>query len=824
MKHKHQLHHPAAPAMKAAPRSRMVISIQLALAVLAAAVADTGWHQAHAQVPERAVSTAALRFDVAAGPLASVLNRVAEQANILLSAPGALTAGKESPGVQGMQTPESALRAVLAGSGLEAVRQGDGSWSVRAAVITGQQGVLPALTVMGEKGALDVYAGGQVARGSRVGALGNRAVMDTPFSTSSYTAELIENQQARSVVDVLQNDPSVVIGWPRDSYVDQFNIRGFNVLGEDFTYDGLFGVSPPAKIPVEIVERVEVLRGTSAFLRGITPLATIGGAVNLVPKRATDEPVTRLTTTYDSTSNIGEHLDVGRRFGEQQQFGVRVNAIYRNGNTLRSGSDKEMGTLAIATDYRGDRVRLSLDVGYDNLDVKRGEYWYFLDSSNFAIPSAPNNRVNTSQPWNKVSSTTTYAMSRAEVDLTQDTTAWFAVGGQHYRQRGHLPEPIITNSAGDYTEYFQYRGLDRNSFTGDAGLRSKLDLAGVRHVLSLSATALHQDVYGDRVYVGDVNSNINNPVYVAAPDFLANPAVAQRMNNLPLQSRSNFNSVALADDVSLFDGRLMIMGGVRHQRVGTSSYFRGAKLSAYDKSAWTSGAGVVVKPIDHLSVYANYMEALNQGPTAPAGASNEGMIFAPFKSKQYELGMKYELDQRLMATVSLFQIARPNGQTNTQTLLYSLDGEQRNRGLEFGVSGEAARGVRLLGGLMLLDARQTKTEGGLNDGKRASGAPRYNLRVGGELDLASLPGATLSSRVNHAGMQYVDSANLQSIPAWTTVDLGGRYSFKLKSGQAVTVRADIRNLFDKSYWASSIGAWLNAGAGRTLTVSAAVDF
>lgn len=802
----------------------MVISIQLALLALAAMTVDAGMSRAYAQVPASASAASTLHFDVPAGPLALALNRVADQANILLSAPGALTAGKQSPGVQGMQTPADALRLVLAGSGLEAVRQGDGSWSVRSVAVVGDRSTLPAVAVVGERSVIDAYAGGQVARGGRLGVLGNRAAMDTPFSTSSYTSELIENQQARSVIDVLQNDPSVVIGWPRDSYVDQFNIRGFSVLGEDFTYDGLFGVVPPTKVPVEIVERVEVLRGTSAFLRGITPLATIGGAVNLVPKRATDEPITRLTTTYDSTSNIGEHLDVGRRFGDHQQFGVRVNAVYRNGNTLRSGSAKEMGTLAIATDYRSDKVRLSFDAGYDSLDVKRGEYWYFLDSSNFAIPSAPGNRVNTSQPWNKVTSTTTYAMSRAEVDLTQDTTAWFALGGQHYRQRGHLPEPILTNSAGDYTEYFQYRGLERSSVTGDTGVRSRFDLGGVRHVLSLTATALHQDVYGDRVYVGDVNSNINHPVYVAEPDFLVDPAVAARMNNLPLQSKSNFNSLALADDVSLLDGRLMFMGGVRHQRVDTASYFRGRQLSTYDKSAWTVGAGVVVKPIDNLALYANYMEALNQGPTAPTGSVNEGMIFAPYKSKQYELGMKYELGSRLMATVSVFQIAKPNGQTNTATLVYSLDGEQRNRGVEFGMSGEAARGIRLLGGLTLLDARLTSTEGGLNDGKHASGAPRYNLRMGGEWDMDALPGATLSSRVNHAGMQYVDSANLQSIPSWTTVDLGGRYSFRLKSGQAVTVRADIRNLFDKAYWASSIGAWLNAGAGRTLTVSAAVDF
>ncbi|MCA1324693.1 TonB-dependent receptor [Herbaspirillum sp. alder98] len=803
-------------------RKHLAIVIHLALGSLVTLGAVMPSTDAYAQVA--ASAPAMYRFDVPAGPLAGALNRLADQANVLLGAPGALTGGKASPGVQGALTLEAAFQAVLAGSGLQAVRQADGSWSVREAA-SGVQGNLPAVTVSGEKtAATDPYAGGQVTRGSRLGVLGYRDAMDTPFNTSGYTAELIENQQARSVVDVLQNDPSVVIGWPRDSYVDQFNVRGFNVLGEDFTYDGLFGVSPPGKVPVEIVERVEIVRGTSAFLRGITPMASIGGAINLVPKRAADTPLTRLTATYDATSNIGTHLDLGRRFGERNQFGLRVNAVYRDGNTVRSGSAKEMGTLAIGTDFRGDKVRLSFDAGFDTLDVKRGEYWYFLDSNSFAIPAAPDTRRNTSQQWNRVRTDTTYAMGRAEFDLAPQSTVWVAAGGQNNKLKAHLPEPIITSAAGDFTEYFQYRAQQRRSITGEAGLRTQFDTGSVRHTMSLSATALQQKVYGDRVFSGTVDSNLNNPVYVAQPDFFANPTTAQYLNNLPLQSKSNLNSVALADDISLFDGRLLVMGGVRHQSVDVKNFFRGRQLSAYDKSAVTAGAGVLFKAMDNLSLYASYMEALNQGPVAPTGTSNEGTIFAPYKSRQYELGVKYELGQRLMATVSAFQIARPNGQTNLQTLEYSLDGEQRNRGLEIGMSGEVVRGVRLLGGAMLLDARLTHTEGGLNEGKRATGAPRYNMRIGGEWDINDAPGLTLTSRVNHAAMQYVDSANLQSIPAWTTVDLGGRYNFRLKTGQAVTLRADIRNLFDKAYWASSIGTWLNSGAGRTLTLSAAIDF
>lgn len=232
---------------------------------------------------------------------------------------------------------------------------------------------------------------------------------------------------------------------------------------------------------------------------------------------------------------------------------------------------------------------------------------------------------------------------------------------------------------------------------------------------------------------------------------------------------------------------------------------------------------MVVKPADGVSLYANYMEGLNQGPVAPTTAANAGEIFAPYKSKQYEAGAKFDTGL-LLATLGVFQVARPNGQTDSITRVYSLDGEQRNRGIELGLVGEAAKGLRVMAGAMLLDAKLTRTQGGEQDGRRAVGAPRHNVRLGGEWDPSFAPGVTLSSRINRSASQYVDSGNLQRIPNWTTVDIGGRYTMALAGGKRLTMRADVRNVADKAYWASSIGAWLNAGAGRTLSLSATLDF
>ncbi|MFP3581896.1 TonB-dependent siderophore receptor, partial [Bacillus sp. SIMBA_026] len=75
---------------------------------------------------------------------------------------------------------------------------------------------------------------------------------------------------------------------------------------------------------------------------------------------------------------------------------------------------------------------------------------------------------------------------------------------------------------------------------------------------------------------------------------------------------------------------------------------------------------------------------------------------------------------RLGATFSAFQITQPSGLSTASRTgglpVFGVDGEQRNRGLELYGYGELTEGLRLLGGVMVLDAVQTKTAGGVNNG------------------------------------------------------------------------------------------------------------
>lgn len=214
------------------------------------------------------------------------------------------------------------------------------------------------------------YAGGQVAKGGSLGVLGNQDVMDVPFSTVNYTSELIQNQQARSVADVVVNDASVRALTAPGGFGDQFQIRGYTVGNEDTGLNGLFGLTSTTRVPLEMVERVQVLKGPGTFVNGIPPSGSIGGSVNLVTKRAGNDPLTRLTTSYLGESQFAAHIDAGRRFGQNNEWGVRVNALKRSGEGTIDKGSQQTGLASLGLDYLGEKLRWSFDALVQGDDIR----------------------------------------------------------------------------------------------------------------------------------------------------------------------------------------------------------------------------------------------------------------------------------------------------------------------------------------------------------------------------------------------------------------------------------------------------------------------
>lgn len=662
---------------------------------------------------------------------------------------------------------------------------------------------------------MPAYAGGQVASGGRVGLLGNKSVMDTPYSMTSYTQELIQNQQATTVADVVANDPSVRNINPRFGRFDQFTIRGFSLSNSEIAFNGLYGLVPTYTVPVESAERVEIFKGPNTLLNGMSPSGAVGGSINIAPKRATDKDITQFTASYATESVLGGHLDVGRRFGSDGQFGARVNAVHQDGDTAFSNDQSiKRSLVSLGLDFRGEKLRLSSDMyHYENRGTAPLERVALLGTA--VTPDADRISRNFAQKWSYADTTDSAVLFRGEYDITALTTAYAAWGARRGRYDFLRVSPINVNSAGNFTADTNKFLRDEDTISSEAGTRTAFSTGAVDHAVNLNASLFRIDFANAETTVGSISSNIYDPVNRAQPNT---PGTPERPTG-----KTQLESFAITDTLSMLDERIQLTLGVRKQRAIGISTPANRPRTEYDKDAYTPTAAIVIKPYQHVSIFGNYIEALTQTQIAPSnGVANPGAMFPPAKTKQIEAGVKVDLGT-FTTTMSVFRIERPSTFTDPVTNTFGLNGEQRNTGLEINVFGEPMTGVRLLGGLMLLDAELTKTNGGVNEGNTAIGVAKLNANLGAEWDVGGVPGLTFTARAIHTGEQYINEANTREIPDWTRFDLGSRYVFKTQ-GKTVTLRASVENVSDKRYWSTASQFGLTFGTPRTAILSATVDF
>jgi len=792
------------------------------LAVCASIVACTGWTATvHAQARALPVpgnqGDSARNYDIPAGSLRDALLRFSADAGVYLVGASEQAQGKTSPGLQGRYTTSAGFAALLAGTGLQAWRQADGSYGLRPAPAgTGAVTTLdPVRVSAGQDAALPpAYAGGQIATGGRLGMLGIKDVMDTPFNAVTYTATLIRDQQAKSVSDVLANNPSVRIFYPDSDGSTDFFIRGNKVSQLDIAYDGLYGIGTPG---IESIERIDVLIGANALLNGLGPIGGVGGMINQVPKKALETPLNRVSFGYVSTGQFGTTIDLSRRFGPDDHFGIRLTGAYRDGDTAGDDQSQKVGTATLALDWRGENVRLSTNFGYRENDTQSPARTTYLLSNTFHIPAPPKDpRENWQNDWSYDNTKTKFATARGEIDITPDVTAYAAVGGSRMTEEELFANTFLLDGQGNIAQRTVYWPLYRDSVSAEAGVRGTLHTGSVKHDWSVAVSGMHVSNGIAQNVLSTTYSNIYDPTFIPKPS-IAGMADA---GGVPKTGETSLSGVAVADTLSFLDDKVQLTLGARQQNVDAKSFSEatGDRLTHYDKSAVTYAAGLNVRPTRNLSLYTNYIEGLQQGGTVPAGYNNSGAVLRPFVSKQYEVGAKYDFGG-LLATLSAYQISTPNAQPNG--LDYTSDGKQRTKGLELNLYGEVTRDIRVLGGVALIDARQVKTTNGANDGNKVSGASDVQVNLGAEWDPGILPGLTVSGRGIYTGPQYVDGGNQQSIPSWIRYDAGLRYQTVI-AGRQTAFRFNVENIANKSYWIGGQG-YLMQGRPRTYMLSVSVD-
>lgn len=672
------------------------------------------------------------------------------------------------------------------------------------------------------------FAGGQVATGARNGVLGTQDWKSSSFSTTSYTHQLIEDSQAKSVGDVLLNDPGVRQARGFGNFQELYMLRGFPVYSDDIAYNGLYGLLPRQYIASEFFERVEVLRGANSFLNGAAPGGSgIGGVISLLPKRAANDPLTRVETGIQTGGQAYVSTDLSRRFGPDQSTGVRLNAVRRDGGTGVDGEDRALTALSLGLDWRSRDVRLSGDIGYQRNSYNGGRP--SVTPSNF-IPAVPDNKTNYGQAWTYSTERDLFATLRGEWDLNATTTAWAAGGLRRGRESNSLSGVTVDNSAGD-TSGTRFDNERKDSVrTGEVGIRTRLATGSVGHELVASASTYSATERNAWAMGFGVVNNLYSPWNSTRPELTL--LGGGKLSDPLRTGKTTLNSFAIGDTLSMLDDRLRVTAGLRRQSIEQASYdyVTGAQNDNYKKSATTPMLGLVFKTSENTSVYANYIEGLTKGSVAPQTANNlpvanAGQVFAPFKSRQKEVGFKWQGPQ-LGATVALYSTDMPSAYVAGQ--VFGEYGKQRNNGLEATVFGEPVKGLRVLGGVTFSEAKIREAADATTVGKYAIGVPKRLLNLGVDWDVPGVSGLALNARVIHTSSQYANGTNTLSVASSTRTDIGARYLVDIGNNRVLTLRGRIDNLFDKGYW-SSVGGYpgsnyLVQSMPRTFSLSASVDF
>lgn len=657
---------------------------------------------------------------------------------------------------------------------------------------------------------------------ARSGLFGDRKVLETPFSVTGFTEQLIRDQQARQLRDVLVNDASVRSTGTQNAETETFQIRGLTLQANEVSYDGIYGLHQVRTSGLAYAERVEVFKGPNAVINGLSPFGSVGGAVNIVPKRAGADPVTDLTLHYATAKSLGAQVDVGRRFGPDNALGVRFNAIARGGETQIDGTKNQYGTADLSLDYKSRGFKATADFGYQKDDLDAGQQGFSI-APGLAVPAAPKGSENLSQSWGRVKSDDKRFLLGVSYDLNDQWTASARYGQLAHREDFQTPTQVrIINAAGDFTYRTIRQPADFDTRTSDIGLKGKFNTGPVRHELALNATHFYADnQFAFLTFGPTLTSNIYAPVASPAPSFAGTPEQARPGNERTLRT------VAVADTMYLLNDALQVTLGLRHQSIKITNFVNasgnapGTVASVIDQSKVSPVAAILYKLNTNWSVYGNATQGLASGPQAPGGTANAGTVLSPIVAKSYELGMKADYG-KWGAGAAVFQTTQQAGITNPITNVFAADGQNRVRGLELNVFGSPQRSLSLLGGVTFLDAVQTRTAGGVNDGKKAVSVPELQATLFAEWRPQGVRGLSLNSRLLYVDKQFVDVANTQSIPAWTRVDLGVKYVY---SGPTpVTLRATVENVADKDYWSAARNSVLARGGPRTLFVSSEINF
>ncbi|GLU32084.1 TonB-dependent siderophore receptor [Trinickia caryophylli] len=653
---------------------------------------------------------------------------------------------------------------------------------------------------------------GYEPRTSAVASATAQSLLDIPQAVAVVSGTVMEDQQARSLDDVLGNVSGITqtntLGGTRDAFIK----RGFGENDDgSILVDGMR--SPVLHNYLATIDRVEVLKGPASLLYGIQEP---GGVINLVTRKPEDEFHGSVSATRTSHGGSGASFDLTGPIGQAGQvaggtLAFRLIGEYDTSRYWRSFGRQRDSLIAPALSWHD--AKTSIDVSYQYVD-----YTMPFDRGTVLVNGHLDDSLRYrryEEPWSQSTGIQETFRARVEHRLSDQWKLRASYGWARDRYQQYLTRARSFNSTTGALSRSSDANLGRNESDEIAtiGAIGELDIAGMRHDVYFGAEYERQRVFrGDTIRGNAVSGfDLYDPVYgtLAA----GGKASASQSDSL---TKVHTYSLITQDAVHLTD-RLIASAGIRWETYQQYSGVGRPFVVADDShgNVWLPQFGLVYKIAPSLAFYANYSRSFK-----PNVADDVDAPLAPERGQIYEAGLKFDLKPGIAGTLAVYQIDKHNVAVTVGDVTSTI-GSARSRGVELDVAGRLSNHWSLIGSYAYTDAVDRSDNTPMVNAARHSGSlfAVYNT---------ALPHISGQWRFG-GGMRLVgkrpgDTANSFTLPGYVVADLFAAYETKV--GKLPTrVQLNVKNLFDKTYYPSSSSNLIIAvGEARLVTLTTTVSF
>ncbi|MEG5569258.1 TonB-dependent siderophore receptor [Enterobacter bugandensis] len=651
------------------------------------------------------------------------------------------------------------------------------------------------LTVTADPNATAEATDGYQPLNTSTATLTNMPMLDIPQVVNTVSDKVLADQHATTLDEALYNVSNVVqtntLGGTQDAFVR----RGFgaNRDGSIMT-NGLRTVLPRSFNAA--TERVEVLKGPASTLYGILDP---GGLINVVTKRPEKIFGGSISATSSSFGGGTGQVDVTGPI-EGTRLAYRLTGEYQDEDYWRNFGNERSTFIAPSLTWFGDDATVT--VLYSHRDYKTPFDRGTIFDLNTKKAVDVDRKTRFDEPFNVTDGQSDLAQLNAEYRLNSQWTARFDYSYSQDKYSDNQARVMAYDSkTGTLTRRVDAtQGSTQRMHSTRADLQGNVDIAGFYNEILTGVSYENYDLLRtDMMRCKNVKGfNIYNPVY-GKLDECTTVSAADSDQTLKQESYS-----AYAQDALYLTDKWIAVAGLRYQYY-TQYAGKGRPFNVNTDSRdeqWTPKLGLVYKLTPAVSLFANYSQTFMPQSSI---ASYIGDL-PPETSNAYEVGAKFDLFDGITANIALFDIHKRNvlytesigGETIAKTA-----GRVRSQGVEVDLAGSLTENTNIIASYGYTDAKVLEDPD--YAGKPLPNVPRHTGSLFLTYDIHNaFAGNTLTLGGGGHGVSRRSATNGADyyLPGYFVADAFAAYKMKLQ--YPVTLQVNVKNLFDKTYYTSSI--------------------